>query len=57
MKDEVLSDLYKLKPDVEAQISRATGYAILSNANINIIFASFGGGNLTDPPYPFVVGA
>ena len=44
MKNEVLSDLYKLKPDVKAQISSAPGYAVFSNANINIIFASFGGG-------------
>ncbi len=45
MKNEVLSDLYKLKPDVKAQISSASGYAVFSNANINIIFASFGGGH------------
>ena len=44
MKNEVLSDLYKLKPDVKSQISSAPGYAVFSNANINIIFASFGGG-------------
>lgn len=44
MKNDVLSDLYKLKPDVKSQISRAPGYAVFSNGNINIIFASFGGG-------------
>lgn len=44
MKNEVLSDLYKLRPDVKAQISSAPGYATFSNVNINIIFASFGGG-------------
>ena len=44
MKSKVLSDLYKLKPDVRSQISRAPGYAVFSNVNINIIFASFGGG-------------
>ncbi len=44
MKHEVLSDLYKLKPDVKAQISGAPGYAVFSNVNINIILASFGGG-------------
>ncbi|MFC1869366.1 hypothetical protein ACFL0H_14705 [Thermodesulfobacteriota bacterium] len=44
MKNEVLSDLYKLKPDVKSQISSAPGYAVFSNVNINIIFASFGGG-------------
>lgn len=44
MKNETLSELFKLKPDVKAQISNAPGYAVFSNANINIIFASFGGG-------------
>jgi len=44
MKNEVLSDLYKIKPDVKSQISSAPGYAVFSNVNINIIFASFGGG-------------
>lgn len=44
MKSEVLADLYKLKPSVKAQISSAPGYAVFSNVNVNIIFASFGGG-------------
>ncbi len=44
MKNEVLADLYRLKPEVKPQITRAPGYAVFSNANINIIFASFGGG-------------
>lgn len=44
MKNEVLTNLYKVKPDVRAQISSAPGYAVFSNANINIILASFGGG-------------
>ena len=44
MKNEVLSDLYKLKPDVESQISSAPGFAVFSNVNIKAIFASFGGG-------------
>jgi lipid-binding SYLF domain-containing protein len=44
MKNKALSDLYKLKPDVRSQISRAPGYAVFSNVNINIILASFGGG-------------
>lgn len=45
MKNDVLTDLYKLKPDVKAQIAKAPGYAVFSNVNINIIFASFGGGH------------
>ena len=44
MKDEVLTELFKLKPDVRAQINKAPGYAVFSNVNVNIIFASFGGG-------------
>jgi lipid-binding SYLF domain-containing protein len=45
MRNQVLSDLYKVKPDVKAQINSAEGYAVFSNANINLIFASFGGGH------------
>ena len=44
MKSEVLSDLYKIRPDVKSQIASAPGYAVFSNANVHIIFASFGGG-------------
>lgn len=44
MKREVLNDLYKVKPQVRHMISKAPGYAVFSNANVNIIFASFGGG-------------
>ena len=44
MKNNVLEDLYKLKPDVKSQISKAPGYAVFSNVNVKIIFASFGGG-------------
>ena len=44
MKNEVLSDLYKVKPDVKAQLASAPGYAVFSNTNVNIILASFGGG-------------
>lgn len=44
MKNRVLSDIYRIKPDVRSQISRAPGYAVFSNVNINVILASFGGG-------------
>lgn len=44
MRSEVLSDLYKVHPQARAEIAAAPGYAVFSNANINIIFASFGGG-------------
>lgn len=44
MKETVLSDLFHFKPDVEAQITRAAGYGVFSNANVKVIFASVGGG-------------
>ncbi|MDX1352203.1 MAG: YSC84-related protein [Thiomicrorhabdus sp.] len=44
MKTETLTKLYKTKPDVKSQIARAPGYAVFSNANVNLILASFGGG-------------
>lgn len=44
MKNETLQKLYKLKPDVKSQISQASGYAVFSNANVNLLIASFGGG-------------
>ncbi len=45
MSNQVLDDLYRVKPDVRAQIARAPGYAVFSNANIKIFLASFGGGH------------
>jgi lipid-binding SYLF domain-containing protein len=45
MRNQVLQDLYKIKPDVKAQIGSAAGYAVFSNANINLIFASVGAGH------------
>lgn len=44
MRTQVLADLYKLQPDARAQIAASPGYAVFSNANVNLIFASFGGG-------------
>ena len=44
MRQEVLAELYSIKPDTRGQIADASGYAVFSNANINLIFASFGGG-------------
>ena len=44
MKKETLSDLYKIKPQAKSQIAKAPGYAVFSDANVNIIFVSFGGG-------------
>jgi lipid-binding SYLF domain-containing protein len=44
MRQDVLEQLYEVKPDVKAQIENATGHAVFSNANLNLLFASFGGG-------------
>ena len=39
----MLTQIYSVKPDTRAQITSASGYAVFSNANINLILASFGG--------------
>ena len=44
MSNTVLSDLYKVKPSVKQQISNAAGYGVFTNANVNLVLASFGGG-------------
>ncbi len=44
MRQEVQAELYSIKPDTRGQIADASGYAVFSNTNINLILASFGGG-------------
>ncbi len=44
MKNQTLSDLYKLRPQAKSQVAKAPGYAVFSDANVNVVFASFGGG-------------
>lgn len=44
MKEQVLSDLYRQKQSARAEVAAAPGYAVFSNANVNVILASFGGG-------------
>ncbi len=44
MKQEVLSDLYKVHSEARSKIAKAPGYAVFSNANINLVLASFSGG-------------
>lgn len=44
MQEKTLSDLYKVKPHAKAEIASAPGYAVFSNMNVNVIFASLGGG-------------
>ena len=45
MKRSTLAELYRVKPQARSQIANSSGYAVFSDANINIIFASFGGGH------------
>lgn len=44
MKDAVLTELFAQKPDTRSQLNSAEGYAVFSNANINIIFMAAGTG-------------
>ena len=44
MKDETLRQLYREKPGARNVIQKAVGYAVFSNANVNVIIASFSGG-------------
>ena len=44
MREDVLAELFQLKPDVRTQVGEAIGYGVFSSANINIILASLGGG-------------
>lgn len=43
MRDEVLTELYAARPDTEAQIFSAVGFAVFSNASIGLI-VNVGGG-------------
>ena len=44
MRAGTLNKLYKEKPYAADTIERAAGYAVFSNANVNLIIASAGGG-------------
>ncbi len=44
MREDVLTQLFKAKPAVRSEIKAAPGYAVFSNVNVNLIFASFSGG-------------
>ena len=45
MKNQTLSDLYRVRPQAKSEVAKAPGYAVFSDANINVVFASFGGGH------------
>lgn len=44
MRAQTLNTLYRQKPYAADSIERSAGYAVFSNANVNLIFASAGGG-------------
>jgi len=44
MRQDVLTEIYKEKPDVQSQVANAPGYGVFSNVNLNLLIASFGGG-------------
>ena len=44
MAQETLDRLYREHPATKKEVAEAAGYGAFSNANVNIIFASFGGG-------------
>ncbi|MEM8984753.1 MAG: YSC84-related protein [Pseudomonadota bacterium] len=44
MRTEVLTELYAQKASARSEIAAAPGYAVFSNANINVVLASVGGG-------------
>lgn len=45
MRDAVLADLYKEKPELKNRIKKAEGYAVFSNVGVNLVIASFAGGS------------
>ena len=44
MQRETLAELYQVRPQAKSQIASAPGYAVFSNANVNVLLASFSGG-------------
>lgn len=44
MRNQVLEQLYQSKPDTQAQVNAAAGYAVFSNANLNLFVVSAGTG-------------
>lgn len=44
MKQQVLTKLYTKKPDTRQQITAAPGYAVFSNANVNLFLVAAGTG-------------
>ena len=44
MRTDVIGKLYEEKPSSREEIASSPGYGVFSNANINLLLASFGGG-------------
>jgi len=44
MKNKTLVELYQRRPEAQGLIGRSKGYAVFSNANVNLLLASFGAG-------------
>lgn len=44
MRNRVISDLYHYHPAARNLIANAPGYAVFSNVNVNVVLASFSGG-------------
>lgn len=44
MKDQTLMQLFREKPDTRSQVNAAAGYAVFSNANVNLFLIAAGGG-------------
>lgn len=44
MKDKTLTQLFETKPDTRNQLGAAPGYAVFSNANVNLILMAAGTG-------------
>lgn len=44
MKNEVLTELFANKPDTRSHVNSAPGYAVFSNANVNLFLVSAGTG-------------
>lgn len=44
MREETLSDVAKYQSNIRDKVRSAPGYAVFSNANVHLIFASFSGG-------------
>ncbi|MGV6806994.1 MAG: hypothetical protein ACWA5K_03725, partial [bacterium] len=44
MREDALTKLFKEKPDTRSQINSAAGYAVFSNASVNVVFVAGGTG-------------